>query len=263
MEHTKAKHLDDTSGLSLIQVASFLDLRFKVPKYDHVINRAEARKETIRLAVQAAEQFPAILQAMKIRAAEPDRAPLSVLGPAAAHPKAPKKSKVKRAARASDRGEVQARAALALAEADGAVAARTGRSTRPLKRQTSDEVALFGEEVRPEDFAAGGALGDLRTLIETELKRFELFGYQPNTDADPVAFWRDHQVSFPMLSHVARQVFAVPASTANVERLFSAAGRAINRRRPRLKSQNAAAMLFGHANVVRGFRGVGVPTGSV
>ena len=227
-----------------------------------MINRAEARKETIRLAVQAAEQFPAILQAMKIRAAEPENAPLSVLGPAAAHPKAPKKSKVKRAARASDRGEVQARAAFALAEADGAEAARTGRSTT-LKRQTSDEVALFGEEVRPEDFAAGGALGDLSTLIETELKRFELFVYQPNLDADPVAFWRDHQVSFPMLSHVARQVFAVPASTANVERLFSAAGRAINRRRPRLKSQNAAAMLFGHANVVRGFRGVGVPTGSL
>ena len=59
----------------------------------------------------------------------------------------------------------------------------------------------------------------------------------------------------PHLAVVARQVFCVPASSANVERLFSAAGRAITRRRPRLGAPHANSLIYGHANVVRGVRG--------
>ena len=59
----------------------------------------------------------------------------------------------------------------------------------------------------------------------------------------------------PHLSVVARGLFSVPVSSANVERLFSAAGRFITRRRPNLSGRNACQILFGHANIVRGVRG--------
>ena len=59
----------------------------------------------------------------------------------------------------------------------------------------------------------------------------------------------------PHLAAVAMHVLSVPGSTAALERLFSAAGRAVNRRRPRLGSMNASKLIYGHANVVRGYTG--------
>ena len=57
---------------------------------------------------------------------------------------------------------------------------------------------------------------------------------------------------FPLLALVARQLFSAPCSTADVERLFSAAGRAVNRRRRHLHLSTAESLIYGHANVVRG-----------
>ena len=50
-------------------------------------------------------------------------------------------------------------------------------------------------------------------------------------------------------------VLGVPARTAHLERLFSAAGRAVNKRRPRLKKRRAARFILAHANIVRGIDG--------
>jgi hypothetical protein len=74
---------------------------------------------------------------------------------------------------------------------------------------------------------------------------------------DVLDWWRQHSGQLPRLALVARHLFALPASTASLERLFSAAGRAVNKRRPRLKDASAAALIYGHANLVRGH--VGVP----
>ena len=65
-------------------------------------------------------------------------------------------------------------------------------------------------------------------------------------------WWKDREDKLTLLSLVALAILAIPASTANVERLFSAAGRAINRRRPQLQRKPVSYMLFGHANIVRG-----------
>ena len=46
----------------------------------------------------------------------------------------------------------------------------------------------------------------------------------------PLAFWRAHAWTMPHLAVVAQHVLGVPASTANIERLFSAAGRAVSKR---------------------------------
>jgi hAT family C-terminal dimerisation region len=41
---------------------------------------------------------------------------------------------------------------------------------------------------------------------------------------DPLAWWRSHKSSFPYLSHVARSLFSVQATSAASERVFSSAG---------------------------------------
>ena len=43
-------------------------------------------------------------------------------------------------------------------------------------------------------------------------------------DFDLLSWWRQHQAMFPNLAKMARQYLALPASSAGVERLFSAAG---------------------------------------
>ena len=46
-----------------------------------------------------------------------------------------------------------------------------------------------------------------------------------STDIDLRAWWKKHESRFPKLSKMAKQYLAAPASTAGVERVFSAAGR--------------------------------------
>ena len=53
-------------------------------------------------------------------------------------------------------------------------------------------------------------------------------------------------MQLPYLGSLAAVVLGVPASTAALERLFSDAGRAVTRRRPRLQRRNAANLIFGH-----------------
>ena len=39
----------------------------------------------------------------------------------------------------------------------------------------------------------------------------------------PLSYWREHKGRFPGLSTVAKEVFCIPASSGNIERLFSTA----------------------------------------
>ena len=55
----------------------------------------------------------------------------------------------------------------------------------------------------------------------------------------------------PNIAVIAQWHLGIPGSTAALERLFSAAGRAVTRRRPRLRSKRAAHFIYGHANIVR------------
>ena len=57
------------------------------------------------------------------------------------------------------------------------------------------------------------------------------------------------------IAKVAKSLYAVPASFSNVERFFCAAGRVVTSRRPNLKGELVADILYGHANIVRGFNG--------
>ena len=66
----------------------------------------------------------------------------------------------------------------------------------------------------------------------------------------------------PNVALIARWLLSVPPSTASLERLFSAAGRGITRRRPRLQGVRGARLLYGHANVVRGLSGMAGPPGT-
>ena len=96
---------------------------------------------------------------------------------------------------------------------------------------------------------------DLEKQVDMELERYSLFPATQSMADSPLKFWREHAWSMPHIALVAQHVLGVPASTASLERLFSAAGRAVTRRRPRLKTRSAARLVKAHAKAVRGMGG--------
>jgi hypothetical protein len=62
-------------------------------------------------------------------------------------------------------------------------------------------------------------------------------------------FWFDSAIQgqFPLLHRVAIGVLSVPASSASSERVFSTAGRVLEKRRNQLSSSSVDALLFMHS----------------
>ena len=78
----------------------------------------------------------------------------------------------------------------------------------------------------------------------------ELGKYLVNADSvnDPTVFWKTHKEKFPRLFVIAQQIFAAPASTAAVERIFSIADYISSPRRLRTSDFNFENLLFANLN---------------
>ena len=74
--------------------------------------------------------------------------------------------------------------------------------------------------------------------------------YLVNADcvSDPTVFWKTHKEEFPRLFVTAQHIFAVHASTAIVERIFSIAGYILSPRRLRTSHVNFENHLFANLN---------------
>ena len=48
---------------------------------------------------------------------------------------------------------------------------------------------------------------------------------EPDTEVDVLAWWKAKEPKWPALAKMVKQYFAAPASSAGVERVFSAAGK--------------------------------------
>jgi hypothetical protein len=63
-------------------------------------------------------------------------------------------------------------------------------------------------------------------------------------DSDPLQYWRDHaSKAYPLLSKLAKQLLAVPATSCPSERLFSAAGCIVTKRRAALTAKHAEQII--------------------
>jgi hypothetical protein len=66
----------------------------------------------------------------------------------------------------------------------------------------------------------------------------------PLLPENPLEFWKNHKMEFPVLVKVARQIFSVPAASTCVERSFSAAGNIVTKRRTNIKPMQLNNVLF-------------------
>ncbi|KAK0423430.1 hypothetical protein QR680_008142 [Steinernema hermaphroditum] len=85
----------------------------------------------------------------------------------------------------------------------------------------------------------------------------EYFAIPPRPTSDPYEFWSSQvtQVKFPLLRNLAFSHLSCPATSAESERLFSAAGLTITDLRTRLSDETVEKLLFLHSNIaILGYR---------
>ena len=61
---------------------------------------------------------------------------------------------------------------------------------------------------------------------------------------DPLPWWKGNYNRFPLVAALARQMLAIPATSAQSERLFSKAGQIVTDRRSSLGSDSVELLLF-------------------
>jgi hypothetical protein len=64
---------------------------------------------------------------------------------------------------------------------------------------------------------------------------------------NPLSFWKKRHASYPVLAKVAARVFAVPATSAAVEREFSLTGNIITQKRSKLSPDTVNDIVFNHS----------------
>jgi hAT family C-terminal dimerisation region len=73
----------------------------------------------------------------------------------------------------------------------------------------------------------------------------EIFGNgEEGKYIDPLAWWKGHRETIPVLCQIARKILCIPATSAPSERVFSVTGLTISKLRSRLDCENASCLIF-------------------
>jgi hypothetical protein len=85
--------------------------------------------------------------------------------------------------------------------------------------------------------------------IDEFKKEEKLFRSDKEIDSfDPLLWWKDRQSKYPILSRLVRRILCIQATSAPSERIFSAAGQLLSKRRMRLAPSTVMQLLFLYCN---------------
>ncbi|CAF4892399.1 unnamed protein product [Rotaria sp. Silwood1] len=127
---------------------------------------------------------------------------------------------------------------------------KTTSSTTQGQTKTTDDANTFEPAKKKpkrfgEDFETGNVSDEFDDEHDDELSKYLKQRIDINSIKDnPLTFWYENRFIYPILSQLARSIFSIPATTANVERQFSAGGLMVNSRRTRLNPQQINNSLF-------------------
>ena len=108
------------------------------------------------------------------------------------------------------------------------------------------------EEDEEDDDEEGGENNieqNLRDMANEELDRFDKIQILPLVNRDgsyvnPLPWWRENALRFPLLSELAHVYLAIPATSAPSERVWSRASRILTYKRSVMKPEVAQGMMF-------------------
>lgn len=76
------------------------------------------------------------------------------------------------------------------------------------------------------------------------------FGQQPLLKTEsPLSWWKSNEAKYPTVASLAKSFLCIPATSTPSERLFSAAGNIISKKRASLKPKHVDMLTFLHYNL--------------
>ena len=135
--------------------------------------------------------------------------------------------------------QVEQRLLRPLLAASNPAATRSKTSTSGFMADSSDEASDEGGNPEQED------TDELTAYLEVEQLKVK------KTDPESIVgdWWLTNKATFPNLEVMARQYLGVPASSASVERLFSAVGIAYSAKRQSADAKTVADIMFTKTNL--------------
>lgn len=82
-----------------------------------------------------------------------------------------------------------------------------------------------------------------RASVELELSMY-LQAPGPDSEADPLEWWKQHELNFPLVARLAKKYLCIPATSSSSERAFSASGNIITCKRSCLKPDTVEQLVF-------------------
>ena len=77
------------------------------------------------------------------------------------------------------------------------------------------------------------------------------FGAHPlSKKENPLTWWEKNAARYPTLAELARSLLCIPATSTPSERLFSAAGNIVSKKRASLSPEHVDMLTFLHCNKV-------------
>jgi hypothetical protein len=112
------------------------------------------------------------------------------------------------------------------------------------KREHSDDLPPRSSPIAVRKISRFAAFNHLDDDVSDDGDELQQYWHEkrPNSDTEPLQWWRDNHHRYPILRHLAFSLLAAPASTAACERLFSCAGNVVDEQRPHTQQQLAQAV---------------------
>ena len=90
----------------------------------------------------------------------------------------------------------------------------------------------------------------LSRRIERQIRDYDVEAALDD-DESPLRRWKLNESRFSHLSLLARRLFSIAGSTAELERTFSRCSGCAKAKRPRLRGETATEIRFCHENIIR------------
>lgn len=112
-----------------------------------------------------------------------------------------------------------------------------------------NDAELLCWELEREEKEESGVDTDEEPPMREEIDRYlRLPKPAERTKVDILQWWRDHEKTLPLLSHYAKGILAIPASSASSERTFSAAGNIVTAQRYNLDPKTTQTLTWCQQN---------------
>lgn len=137
----------------------------------------------------------------------------------------------------------------------GMVEGETAPATEAATGSSSPTAANVPEDLHPTkkkktlaSYFKKAVQGNTHTLRNRESLELELAMYLqapgPDSEADPLEWWKLHEPNFPSVAQLAKKYLCIPATSASSERAFSTSGNIITCKRSCLKPNTVDQLVF-------------------